>query len=55
MSRTIIHRTARPAEHPVRSSTPSSGTTPAVADEQPAMVKIDAENKLVVRRETIES
>ena len=26
----------------------------AVANEQPAMVKIDAENKLVVRRETIE-
>ena len=26
----------------------------AVVNEQPAMVKIDAENKLVVRRETIE-
>ena len=26
----------------------------AVCDEQPAMVKIDAEGKLVVRRETIE-
>jgi len=26
----------------------------AVCNEQPAMVKIDAENKLVVRRETIE-
>ena len=26
----------------------------AVVDEQPAMVKIDAEGKLVVRRETIE-